>query len=79
MRRLLHTCFSWNSFFILWGFFIVSSKLEDVEDACYMYAECFSCDGMDSREGLNGVKEASRTYNVVKSWQSPVINTLSTI
>lgn len=53
--------------------------MEDVEDACYMYAECFSCDGMDSREGLNGVKEASRTYNVVKSWQSPVINTLSTI
>lgn len=59
------------------GFFIVSSKLEGVEDA--RYAECFSCDGMDSREGLNGVKEASRTYNVVKSWQSPVISVLSTI
>lgn len=25
------------------------------------YAKCFSCDGMGSREGLTGVKEASRT------------------
>lgn len=27
----------------------------------YTYAEYFSCDGMDSREGLTGVKESSKT------------------
>lgn len=59
MRGLLHTCSSWNSFFIVGIFFAFSS--EDREGTRCTYAECFSCDGMGSREGLTGVKEASRT------------------
>ena len=61
MRGLLHTCSSWNSFFIVGIFFAFSSEKEDGEGMHCTYTESFSCDGMSSREGLTGVKEASRT------------------
>jgi len=59
MRGVLHTCSSWNSFFIV-GIFLLLAVNRKTGRARVVPKQCFSCDGMGSRESLTRVEEASR-------------------